>query len=59
MRPSRLVPDGTPGGALLLGGQPRGHPDHRVAHPGEEVQQHLALGFRHLAACAVTHTHAA
>jgi hypothetical protein len=30
-----------------------------VARPGEEVQQHLALGFRHLAACAVTRTHAA
>jgi hypothetical protein len=58
MRPSRLVPDGT-WGALLLGGQPRGYPDRRVAHPGAEVQQHLAFGFRHLAACAVTHPHAA
>jgi hypothetical protein len=56
MRPEQAGPGRHTGRALLLGGQPRGHPDHRVARPGEEVQQHLALGFRHLPACAVTHT---
>jgi hypothetical protein len=56
MRPSRLIPDGTPGVRCCSAVSPRGHPDHRVARPGEEVQQHLALGFRHLPACAVTHT---
>ena len=56
IRPSRFVPEGTPGQTLLLAGQPRRRPDDCIPHPVEEKQQHIALGLHQM---AITVTHAA